>query len=115
MRKHLLTFMFLAQSLVGLSQFSDNFSDGDFTNNATWNGDIGVFEVDTNYNLHLNDSIANTSYLVTQSQAIITGEWIFNVKLDFSPSSGNYAKVYMEVFSESGNVEQFKEVVVLSR
>ena len=39
MRKHLLTFMFLAQSLMGLSQFSDDY----FTNNPTC-GNIEQFK-----------------------------------------------------------------------
>ena len=79
MRKHLLAFIFLAQSLVGFSQFTDNFSDEDFTNPSNWIGDIGNFEMDTALKLHLNDI------------------------------------VWMEVFSENGNVGRFKEVVVLSR
>ena len=83
------------QSLIGLSQFSDEFSDGDFTTNPAWFGNIASFEVDTILKLHLNDSIANTSYLTTQSQAIINASWEFEIKLDFDPSTSNYAKVYL--------------------
>jgi hypothetical protein len=95
MKKLFLIFIFSFISNYIFSQFIDDFSNSDFTNNPFWNGDIGVFEVDTNYKLHLNDSATGFSFLVTQSQAIVNGE--------------------MEVFSESGNVEQFKEIVVLSR
>ena len=95
MRKHLLTFIFLVQSLIGFSQFSDEFSDGNLTNNPTWLGNIGSFEVDTTFKLHLNDSIANTSYLTIQSQAIINASWEFEIKLEFDPSTSNYAKVYL--------------------
>ena len=81
--------------MFGFGQFTDDFSDGDFTNNPTWIGDNTRFEVDTNFSLHLNDTAASTSSLVTQSQAIINGEWIFSVSLDFSPSTNNFAKVYL--------------------
>jgi len=81
--------------MIGFGQFTDSFSDGDFTNNPNWMGDLGRFEVDTNFSLHLNDTAASISSLVTQSQAIINGEWIFSVRLDFSPSTNNFAKVYL--------------------
>jgi hypothetical protein len=93
MKKLLL--ILLCLPLFGFGQFTDNFSDGDFTNNPNWMGHVGSFEVDTNNTLHLNDSIASSSSLVTQSQAIVNGEWIFNVRLDFSPSTNNYARVYL--------------------
>ena len=40
---------------MGFSQFSDNFSDGNFTPNPNWSEGLGVFEVETRYKLHLID------------------------------------------------------------
>ncbi len=95
MKKHFLTFLFFAYSVLGFSQFADDFSDGNFTNNPIWVGAAGNFEVDTAFKLHLNDTITNISYLSTTSQAIINGSWEFEIKLEFEPSSLNYAKVYL--------------------
>ena len=95
MKKCFFIFILFSQSLVSVAQFTDDFSDGDFTNNPIWLGDIGRFEVDSLSKLHLNDSITNTSYLTTESQAIINGIWEFEVKMDFSPSTSNYSKVYI--------------------
>ena len=57
MGKHLLTFIFLAQSLVGFLQFTDDFSNNNFTNNYNWIGYIDNFEVDTALKLHSNDIV----------------------------------------------------------
>ena len=134
MKKSIFAFIILLHTNLVFGQFTDNFSDGDFTNNPSWLGNIGNFEVDTTFKLHLNDSIANISFLTTESKAIINGVWEFNVKMGFSSSSSNYSKVYliadntnitsslngmyivlMEVFSDNENAERFKEVIVLSR
>jgi hypothetical protein len=93
MKKLLL--ILLCLPMIGFCQFTDNFSDGDFVNNPSWMGDVGRFEVDTNFSLHLNDSVASVSSLVTQNQAISNALWEFSVRLDFSPSTNNYAKVYL--------------------
>ncbi|SVD77626.1 uncharacterized protein METZ01_LOCUS430480, partial [marine metagenome] len=96
MRKHLLTFMFLAQSLVGFSQFTDDFSDGDFTTNPVWIGDVGNFEVDSlNFLHHKTDTISGESYLVTECKVVVNAVWEFNVKLLFDPSASNYSKIYL--------------------
>ena len=84
----------LFSPLFLFAQFTDDFSDGNITSNPTWLGDVLNFEVDSNYLLHLNDSIANTSYLVTQSN-VVEGEWVFSIRLDFEPSTNNFAKVYL--------------------
>ena len=81
--------------MVGFSQFTDDFSDGDFTNNPAWIGDIGNFEVDTVFQLHLNDTITNVASLSTESKAIENGSWEFEVKMDFSPSTSNFSKIYL--------------------
>ena len=75
----MLTFIFLAQSLVGFLQFTDSFSNNNFTNNYNWISYIDDFEVDTVLKLHSNDIV-----------------WI-------------------EVFSENGNVDRFKEVAILNQ
>ena len=87
--------MFLVQHIVGFSQFTDDFSDGDFTNNPVWSVNTGSFEVDTAFKLHLSDTIANNASLSTESNAIINGSWEFEVKMDFSPSTSNFSKIYL--------------------
>ncbi len=95
MKKSIFTFIILLHTNLVFGQFADNFSDGNFTANPAWSGNIGNFEVDSFFKLHLNDSITNSSYLTTQSQAIISANWEFEIKLEFDPSTSNYAKVYL--------------------
>ena len=95
MKKSIFTFIILLHTNLVFGQFTDNFSDGNFTTSPAWSGNIGHFEIDSFSKLHLNDSITNTSYLTTQSQAIINASWEFEIKLEFPPSTSNYAKVYL--------------------
>mgnify|MGYP001238571725 FL=1 len=88
-------FLLLSIPFSMIAQFIDDFSDGDFLLSPTWFGDVSSFEVDQDYILHLNDSVASTSSLFTNSNALMNGEWIFDVRLEFSPSTNNYAKVYL--------------------
>ena len=71
MRKCLLLFILTTCWQIGLAQFTDNFIDGDFTNNPIWEGNINNFEIDST-ELHLSDTINNTSYL---THASIFGRW----------------------------------------
>ncbi len=79
------------------AQFSDNFSDGNFTSNPTWIGETGKFLVSPEQQLRLfiNPLTAGTAYLSTNSQSIENATWEFFVRLDFNPSSTNFARVYL--------------------
>ena len=85
-------------SFASLSaQVSDDFSDGDFTNNPTWSGDTGEWEV-LNGELHLNNAApasSNFSHLSTPSAALSDGTWEFLVRMDFNPSGVNYVDIFL--------------------
>ncbi len=87
------------------AQFTDNFSDGDFTSNPVWIGMTSNFEVDGSQKLHLLAPVVNdTSYLVVNSNAINDFEWSFKVDLDFGTSGSNLARVYLS--SDNSNLKQ---------
>jgi hypothetical protein len=80
-----------------LGQFTDNFSDGDFSGNPSWAGSTQDFIINASDQLQLNNSIAGTSYLVVPFSFIALGEseWQFKIQQSFSPSAANYTKVYL--------------------
>ncbi len=78
------------------AQFSDDFSDGDFTQNPVWAGETGKFVVNPQFRLQLNaPPVTDTAVLVTQNQAVINATWEFYCRLDFAPSTSNFARVYL--------------------
>ncbi len=85
------------------SQWSDDFSDNEFTSNPAWFGKTTDFIVDGEI-LRLNaPAVTSTSYLSTNSDISLEATWNFYVKLDFNPSSSNYIKVYL--MADSLNLE----------
>lgn len=94
--RQLYLLLFVVSCISSQAQFTDDFSDGDFTTNPGWVGDNADFEVDGNNRLHLNAPAATSeSYLSTPSAFLEPGSWEFYVELDFNPSSSNYARVYL--------------------
>ena len=76
--------------------FVDDFTDGDFTANPKWTGEVSKFEVNPSNQLQLNDQQASSpTYLATSSSIAEKGVWDFFVELDFAPSSSNFCKVYL--------------------
>ena len=94
--KYFFFFLFSYFHLVGYTQISDNFSDGNFTSNPAWTGNDTDFVVNSIRHLQLSSSGTGTSYLkITNTQSLNNCEWNFWINLNFSPSSSNYARVYL--------------------
>jgi len=91
------------------AQFSDDFSDGDFSQNPTWFGQQDSFIVNSSTQLQLNATAAGTSYLLTNSSVINNTQWQFKVKLSFSPSANNNVSIFLTSDSQdlSGNLNGY--------
>lgn len=84
-----LTYLTLSIALVG--QVTDDFSDGDFTTNPEWSGDVLEFAIDGSNQLRLNNTTPasnNESYLSLESQSINNAVWEFKVGFDGLSSTG---------------------------
>ena len=79
----------------GQAQFTDDFSDNDFTANPTWSGDDSIFVASTGILRLMAAPISSEAAMSTPSQAIENASWEFFVNLDFNPSSSNLARVYL--------------------
>lgn len=78
-----------------LAQVQDDFSDGDFTSNPSWQGDLTDFIVNEEGQLQLNAENEGDSDLflpITQSDSMV---WEMYVKLDFAPSASNALRIYL--------------------
>lgn len=88
---------FLLSAHVCTAQFTDNFSDGNFTNDPSWGGSTADFTVNGSFQMQLNNVVASTSVLSSAYAALSLDnfEWQVYVKQTFSPSGSNYGRVYL--------------------
>ncbi|HKK68082.1 MAG TPA: hypothetical protein VJ946_07705, partial [Bacteroidales bacterium] len=109
MKKLLFAFLIFPALLFG--QFSDDFSDGDFTTNPSWQGDTEKFMINENHELQLADNQESTAFLSVNQQRIDSTEWLFDAALHFSPSGNNNARIYLA--ANSANPDLITESVFL--
>ncbi|RCX03924.1 CHU domain-containing protein [Schleiferia thermophila] len=87
--------LLISWGAFGQSNWQDNFSDGDFTNNPSWNGTTANFRI-SNGELQLYDTtLSGISWLSTASTAAFDGFWSFRVRLEFTPSTQNFAQIFL--------------------
>lgn len=89
--------LLLTFTTTTFAQIDDQFTDGDFTANPSWNGTIATYIVNSGKQLQLNNSVASTSYLSTPHglSTLDNQEWHFWYSQTFSSSTSNYGRVYL--------------------
>ena len=94
MRFSLTLFGIVVNSFI-YAQFSDDFTDGDFTANPSWVGQTANFTVN-NGELQLDaPAVSDTSYLSVAATAINNVTWDAYVRMEFNPSSSNLTRLYL--------------------
>jgi len=93
--KKIILFLFFAPFL-SMAQVTDDFSDGDFTQNPIWSGDDANFLIN-NFELQSNGpNVAGSKiYLSTPNSQINQTEWSFLIDLKFNPTSTTFVRVYL--------------------
>lgn len=79
------------------AQFLEDFSDGELTNNPSWQGDLSSFEITDDLELRLNADGTAISTLITEYQSITAQEWRIDLSLDFNPSNSNRLIIYLQL------------------
>ena len=102
MRKKFLEIILVVVVLWPLSliaQLNEDFSDGDFTSNPVWLGDVSDFTVNLSNELQLNaPSVSSVSYLSTETGLLDFSNniiWEFKINLLFNPSNSNTGRFYL--------------------
>lgn len=82
---------------LATAQLQDDFSDGNFTQNPTWTGDVNGFIVNPQNQLQSSGPAVTGTvlYLSTPSQAAVGTVWEFWANLRLATSASNYADIFL--------------------
>jgi hypothetical protein len=117
-KRFVILFLLILSIFKGHSQFYEDFSSQDFATN-NWQGMLSFFQFTSSTAipaemrpaLQLYDNVANTSYICAPYNFAFTDsvEWSFWVKLSFTPSVNNHARVYIvsDQLDVSGNLNGY--------
>ena len=88
---------FICISFIVKGQIIESFTDGNFSTFPTWTGSTSDFTINSFSQLQTNSTLSGTSFLATSNElsSLNSKEWRFWIKMTFSPSSNNYARVYL--------------------
>ncbi len=87
---------FVLNTPVATAQFTDNFSDGNYTLNPQWIGGSGDWEVNNAFQLQSNNSTVNSAFYLSTVNTLATAtQWELSVYLSFNTSSANYVDIFL--------------------
>jgi len=96
MKKICIILFSLFNASVCFAQVTDNFTDGDLTNNPEWTPDNAANWVVVSNQLRSNSAVASSSfYITTPSSRATNAQWEFWVNLQFNTSSANVVDVFL--------------------
>ncbi len=97
MVKDFLNIFFFMIPFLSFSQWSDDFTDGDFTTNPAWNGTPTHFAINPTFQMQTDITGAETSYLSTPHllTALNDKEWKFYAKMSFAGSATNFVRIFL--------------------
>ena len=81
--------------LSTFAQINEDFSDGDLTNNPTWEGQPDSFQINNDFQMQLNANVAGNSTLYLPINIPDSMFWNMWFKMDFAPSNQNALKIYL--------------------
>jgi hypothetical protein len=88
--------LFLFTGFIANAQLSENFNDGDLSNNPVWSGGTSNFTVNPYFQLQSYNNVANSNYFLSTPNSIATtAQWEFYIQILFNPSSANFIDVYL--------------------
>lgn len=96
------------------AQVWEDFSDGDFTRQPSWNGDTSKFTVNSNKQLQLYAEGADSAqltfpYAIPNEDTIVWELW---TKLSFTPTANNYTLITL--FSDNADLLQAEKYIMVS-
>ena len=88
-------FLLMFICVVSKAQLTENFTDGDFTNNPGWSGSTD-FIVNSSLQLQSNNTVVNSNYFISTPNTLAgLVQWEMYIEMAFNPSSANYIDVYL--------------------
>ncbi len=101
--RYFLFILFFCNTNLNAQLFED-FSDGNFSLNPTWEGDTNDFVVNEDKKLQLMAQVAGNSLLHTNISYPDSFSFTFNLQLEFSPSNTNNIRIPLSVTLQQSQI-----------